>query len=171
MSKIFKLALILGVFTSIATVAVAAINTITAPIIQENFNTLFNETVAEMFPTGVVGAIYENGGPFDNRVIRVLDGEGGSALGFIYEQQVIGWAGPIIYLVAVDLDGNFLAFTSLAHSETAGIGTVIDEPIWEEMLRATHASERVDNVAGATDTVQPIADALQTIYQDLQNRR
>ena len=171
MSKIFKLALILGAFTSMATIAVAAVNTVTAPIIQENFNALFNDTVEEMFPTGVVGMIYEEAGPYDNRVIRVLDGENGPILGFIYEQQVMGWAGTITYLVAVDPEGNFLAFTALSHSETAGIGAVIDEPVWEEMVRSTHASQRIDNIAGATVTIQTIADALQTIYPDLQNRR
>ena len=171
MGKIFKLALILAAFTTISTIAVAAINTVTAPIIQENFNALFNESVAEMFPTGVVGSIYEDGGVFDNRIIRVVDSVDGSFLAFIYEQQVVGWAAPIVYLVAVDLDGNFLGFNALTHSETAGIGTVIDEPLWEDMVMSTHASERVDTVAGATVTTQSIAYALETIYDDLQNRR
>ncbi|MCL1924837.1 MAG: FMN-binding protein [Defluviitaleaceae bacterium] len=164
--KILKLTLLLGIFASFTTVVIAAVNTVTAPVIKENNLAAFNATVQSMFPTGSNGGEYES--DIALRVVRVV--EGGETIGFIYEQQVGGFQGPIVYLIGVDLDGNFIDF-SANHSETPGIGTVIDTETWTDRIIGTHATTEIDTVAGATGTTLPISTALLTIYEDLQNRR
>lgn len=167
--KILKLTLMLGLVASLATIAVAAVNTVTAPVIEENLRIAFENTVREMFPTGSVGEIYYDTDAPTNRVIRIV--EGASTIGFIYEQSVGGFNGTILYLVAVDADGYFIAFSTLSHSETTGIGDVIDSLGWEERMVGTHATTPVDTHAGATGTTSSVQGSLLTIYDDLQNRR
>ena len=174
MKKILYLSCFLGVVSSLVTVAMAGINSITAPIIAEAQYQAFREAITLAFPTSDnFEIIAEDADVYSNYIVQILEVfEEGETIGFIYTQIVPGFGGPINYVMGIDLDGNFTSFVVLSHSETPGFGArIVDEPEFEDRLVGNYAGNQIDILTGATNTTTPIVRALGELYRDFIARR
>ena len=114
---VLRLALILLVITSVVAAALAGINTITKPIIDQLNAEKTQKAIEAVLPgggesidftddTGLVGVVYK--------------GESGYAI----QVAPVGFDGAITMMVGVDFDGNVLGISVIDQSETAGLGAV-----------------------------------------------
>lgn len=176
MKYAIKLSVFLGLVAAISTIALAAANYVTAPIIAEYQAMRFTEAVEGAFPGHYsfdIIATAAEGTTHSGYLVEVLEifGEDNETLGFIYNKVVPGFGGPITYVMGIGTDGNFVSFDVLSHSETPGFGArVADEDEFENRLIGNYAGNQVDILTGATNTTTPIIRAIGDLYQDFLGR-
>jgi len=173
MKKIAYLGFFLSVVTSISAMVLAAVNEITTPIIMEAQAGAFADALASAFPTAtnsrVIATVDEVYELYILEILEVVEGE--ETLGYIYTKSVPGLGGPITFLLGIDVDGVFTAFEVVSHSETPGIGDVIERPEWIDRVLHAPGSEPVDVVTGATGTTSAVSRAIGVAYENFRLRR
>ncbi|MCL1995363.1 MAG: FMN-binding protein [Defluviitaleaceae bacterium] len=175
MKKVIYLGVFLGLAVSVATAVLAGVNSITAPLIAQAQAEAFREAVEMAFPNAdsfsVVAGYEDTWSGYTVQVIEVL--EGGERVGFVYDQSVPGFGGPIHHIVGIDNYGVFTNFYVIFHSETPGFVDVIFQDDWVNRIVGLHAgsSYYIDAVSGATATTAPIIRGLVGIYHDFVERR
>lgn len=115
---ILRLALTLLAITAVVAAALAAVNAITEPII-ENLNAQKTQAAIEKVLPGGGEPVY-----------CFVDGTGlvkaayASEIGYAIEVAPSGFDGEIQMMVGVDKEGNVLGIDIISHTETAGLGAV-----------------------------------------------
>jgi len=173
MKSAFRLSFILGLVASLSTVALAGVNAVTSPIIREQQAALFREAVESAFPSatsfGIIAGEDDTYSPYIVEVLEIL--EGSERIGFIYNKLVPGFGGPISYVMGVNMEGQFVSFDVLSHSETPGFGArIVDEDDFHNRLMASSAGQSVDVLSGATNTSNAIFRGLNALYPDFTAR-
>ena len=172
MKKIIYLSLFLGLSASFATVLLAGINSITAPIIEEQRLAVFAQAVTDTFPNqeGFTVAAEGDEIPFAS-IVQILEVfEAGQTVGFIYSKEVNGFGGPMSYILGVDVNGNFVNFDFIAHGETPGFGDRLYEPAWYEQFRGPSIHSDIPIISGVTVTTSAIINALDDLRADFATR-
>jgi len=87
-------------------------------------------------------------------------------VGYIFIAEVGGFSGDITVICGVDPDGNIIGTSTLSHTETQGIGTIIEQ----ESFLGTFAGrdnmlEGVDTVTGATISTRAFIRAIKDIHE------
>ena len=116
---VLRLTFTLLLITSVVAAALAAVNSITAPIIENLNEQKTQQAIETVLPGGYTETI-EN---FDNQnglVTKVYKGENGYAM----EVRPVGFDGEIVMMVGVDFEGKVLGISMVSHTETAGLGAV-----------------------------------------------
>ena len=116
---IARLALILLAITSVVAAALAGVNAITAPIIDQLNQQKTQEAIAAVLPGGYEEEIQDYTDA-TGLVSKVYKGANGYAL----EVTPGGFDNTITMMVGVDLEGNVLGISVVSHTETAGLGAV-----------------------------------------------
>ena len=153
-NKVFKPIVVLVVICVIVTGALAATNSVTAPIIEEATIAAENAARTELLPeadgfTQVEGVEVEN-------VSAIYTADNG--VGTVITSSAKGYGGDVVVMVAFNPDGTIKQIKVTEQAETKGIGSnVVTTPsIW---ARTTAACRRpalwswtrdVDAVTGAT---------------------
>ncbi|MCL1936435.1 MAG: FMN-binding protein [Defluviitaleaceae bacterium] len=175
MKKAIRLSIFLGLVACISTIALAAVNYVTSPIIREFQDAAFRAAVELAFPeAGSFEVIATEEDVYSNYIVSVLQifDNDGETIGYIYEKSVPGFGGAISYVMGIDIDGVFTSFNVLSHSETPGFGArIVTETEFEERLVNNYAGNPVDILTGATATTTPIIRAVGDLYQDFLTRR
>lgn len=124
-NKALKPIVVLSVICIIVTGALAMTNNITAPIIEEAAIAAANASRAELFPdTTFTELAYDGEG-----VTSIYSADNGE--GMIVTCTSKGYGGSIIVLVAFQSDGTIKRIKIQEQSETAGLGTKIEnESFW-----------------------------------------
>ena len=116
---VLRLAGILFLIAAIVAVALAAVNNVTAPVIQDLKNQKTQEAIEMVLPGGfneeITDYVDESG-----LVTKVYKGDNGYAL----EVTPSGFDNTITMMVGVDFEGNILGISIVSHTETAGLGAV-----------------------------------------------
>ena len=72
--------------------------------------------------------------------------------GYIYTATAAGYAGPITYMIAFDLDGTITGYKTLIQTETVGLGSVIaDDPFQDQFIGLNQ--DDIDGIGGTTAVV------------------
>lgn len=87
-----------------------------------------------------------------------------NAQGHIFIAAVTGFSGDITVMAAVDEDGRIIDVSTLSHTETQGIGTIIEMPTFLDLfIGRDSALGGVDTVAGATISTRAFIRAVDDI--------
>jgi len=116
---VLRLALTLFLIAAVVAGALAGVNAITKPIIDELNAAKTQKAIETVLPVGFDEMLTD----FDNHgglVSKVYKGENGYAL----EVLPSGFDNTITMMVGVDFDGNVLGISVVSHTETAGLGAV-----------------------------------------------
>ena len=119
---ILRLALTLFIIAGVVAAALAGVNSITKPIIDQ----LNAEKTQKAIETVLPGGFDEELANFDNQgglVSKVYKGANGYAL----EVLPSGFDNTITMMVGVDNEGEVLGISIVSHTETAGLGAVAAE--------------------------------------------
>lgn len=174
MKYAIKLSVFLGIVALISTVALAAVNSVTAPIIEEYQNARFTEAVEGAFPESTGFTRIANDQDLNhNYLMEVLEifGDDGT-IGFIYSKVVPGFGGPITYVMGLSSEGDFVSFDVLSHSETPGFGArVVDEPDWSNRLLSKNIDDQVDILTGASNTTRALIGGIAAMREDFNSYR
>jgi len=116
---ILRLSLILFVIAGVVALALAGVNSITAPAIEKLNAEKTQLAIEAVLPGG-----------YDEEVTDYADATGlvskvyKGANGYALEVKPGGFDNTITMMVGVDLDGNVLGISIVSHTETAGLGAV-----------------------------------------------
>ena len=118
-SYILKLAGTLFLITAIVALALAGVNSITAPRIAAINAEKTQKAVEEVLPGG--GELLEGGyDTMDGKIAEVYKSE----TGFAVKVLPMGFDNTITMMVGVDLEGKVTGIAIISHTETAGLGAV-----------------------------------------------
>ena len=116
---ILRLALTLLVITAVVAVALAGVNSITAPKIEQLNAEKTQQAIETVLPDG-----------FDTQITDYTDDTGlvtnvySGANGYAFEVTPAGFDNTITMMVGVDHDGKVLGISIVSHTETSGLGAV-----------------------------------------------
>lgn len=116
---ILRLALTLLVITAVVAVALAGVNSITAPKIEQLNAEKTQQAIGAVLPGG-----------FDTQITDYTDDTGlvtnvySGANGYAFEVTPAGFDNTITMMVGVDHDGKVLGISIVSHTETSGLGAV-----------------------------------------------
>lgn len=116
---VLRLALTLFVITAVVAAALAGVNSVTKPVIEQ----LNAEKTQQAIETVLPGGFEEVLTDFNNQdglVSKVYKGAAGYAL----EVLPSGFDNTITMMVGVDFEGKVLGISVVSHTETAGLGAV-----------------------------------------------
>lgn len=141
------------------------VNGITAPVIEARTEAQFQEALRRFFPDVADFKIEE----IDGEEFYACYDAAGNLLGVIASVTADGYGGPIPYDLAVDTDGNIIGIRIGRHTETPGIGDVIEEEAFQEDIIGLNFNNEivlgvdVDAVSGATVTVGGMVDSIRRV--------
>ena len=115
---VLRLALTLLAITAVAAAALAGVNSITAPAIDELNAAKTQEAIEAVLPGG--GELMDNYTDNTGLVSKVYASETGYAV----EVTPGGFNNTITMMVGVDKAGTVLGISIVSHTETAGLGAV-----------------------------------------------
>ena len=113
---VLRLAVTLLLISGVMAAALAGVNSITAPKIEQ----LNYEKTQAAVSAVLAGGGDEVAAPAVDLVSKMYKGEGGYAV----EVTPSGFDNTITMMVGVDFDGNVTGISIISHSETAGLGAV-----------------------------------------------
>ena len=125
-------------------------NSITAPIIEENARLAADAARIELLPEATTGFEMVEGVEMDGvtEVYKALNGSGYTVTAFGK-----GYGGNVELMFAFDADGKVVNLKVLSHSETAGLGSKIENPEFlAPFVGATDELKEkdIDMIGGAT---------------------
>ena len=137
----------------VVAVALAGVNGITAPVIEELNAAKTQEAISAVLPGG-----------FDTEITDYADASGivskiyQGANGYAVEVGPGGFDNTITMMVGVDKSGNVLGIDVISHTETAGLGAVADAETpagiaFREQFIGTSGSVSVTKDGGQMDAI------------------
>ena len=114
---VLRLALILLAITSVVAAALAFVNSVPAPAIEQLDAEKTQKAIEVVLPGGGESVPFTDA---SGLVSVVYKGEAGYAV----QVAPAGFDGPITMMVGVGFDGNVLGISVIKHTETAGLGAV-----------------------------------------------
>jgi electron transport complex protein RnfG len=157
--------LVLTVICLVVSGALAMMNSITYPIISsaaaERAQVSMIETVpnAAGFEPVELSQIEEL--PASIREIYRTTND----VGYVFIASVNGFSGNIVVICGIDSDGNIIKSSTLSHTETKGIGTIIEQESFLGSFNGLDSRlEGIDTVAGATISTRAYIHAIEDIF-------
>ena len=115
---VLRLALTLLLITGLTAAALAAVNSVTAPIIAQLSAEKTQKAIETVLPGG--GELLKDF-PTENGMITAVYA---SETGYAVEVNPTGFNGAIKMMVGIDKAGKVLEIAIISHTETAGLGAV-----------------------------------------------
>jgi len=86
-------------------------------------------------------------------------------VGYIFIAAVNGFSGDITVICGLDNDGRILACSTLSHTETQGIGTILEQESFLAPFKGLDSQlEGIDTVTGATISTRAYIHAIEDIF-------
>ncbi len=155
MKKIVSLTLFLALISALAGGSLAAVNSVTAPIIEENKIAVEKESLEQLYPGAEFKIVeFKDADPAIQNIFEVV-GEG-----YVFKMNMMGYKGDITYLVGIDTAGTISGYKVLSQEETQGIGTkIMDQPFVDGLL-GNSANAEFDAIGGATVSSTAVLDGI-----------
>lgn len=167
MNKIVKLAVFLGLVSAIAGGALAAVNDLTAPIIDEKKAAASQGALLEIFPdakfseveftdeTGIIQSVYRA----ENK-------------GYVFEMKNAGYntGTPLEFMLGIDDDGNYVGYKVTVNEETNGLGSRVSDDEFKSGVVGKTINDEIDVLSGATLSSRAVIsgiNAAKTVYGNL----
>ena len=176
-------AAILGMITLCVGLCLAALNFLTAPIIEKRLSDDMEASITEFFGAGLEYEYIDSefAAPVD-RAVYVREASSKKLAGYCVKVIPQGFAGDIVMLVAVNTNITVRNVKILEMSETAGIGTKIESESWfaeqfkfkSRNIARSQPPKRpgdntIDTISGATKSskafLEGVNAALEAAYQ------
>ena len=173
---VLRLALTLLAITAVVAAALAAVNSVTAPVIAELNETKTQQAIEAVLPGG-----------YDEQ-LSDFDTQGGlvskvyaSDTGYAVEVTPGGFDNTITMMVGIDFDGNVLGISIIKHTETAGLGAVAAAKTsageafrgqfvgMEGTVAVSKDGGAVDALTGATITSRAICEGINAALACVKN--
>ena len=163
--KTVKLGIFLMLVASLAALALASINNITAPIIEANEKAAMDAAMKEVYP---MASSFEDVFSTYPDVPQGISGlslasEDGTPKGTIYIVETSGYGGTIRLMVAFDIEKRVITgLRVLTHNETPGLGANAKTEWFNaryENVDASNALRVVKTEPAAPDEIQAITAA------------
>ena len=159
MKKDFVLPIVaLTLICAIATGALALMNNATAPIIEAAASERAFAAMSEKIPeaTGFI-PIETDGLPRTIRQAYRTEND----VGYVFIVAVNGFSGEIRVMCGIDNDGRVIGSSTLQHTETQGIGTILDQYSFTSQFDGRDINlEGISTVTGATISTVAYVDAI-----------
>lgn len=165
MRNMIRLVVTLFIVTALAAGLLAGANALTAPAIAQRQEEDYRNALKEFYPL------------MDDFTSEALEQDSfdlvhdaaGRLLGVMASTAVQGYDGLISYNLAVDSEGKILGIRIVEHSETQGVGDVIEKPqfqnqfVGKNCLDPLRSGEDVDTISGATKSTAPMIDSIRRV--------
>lgn len=155
MKNMLKSILVLVCICAVMSLLLAAVNNLTAPVIEKNSNAAANEALLQVMPDGknfetVDISSYE----LPSTVTDVFKEENG---GFVFKLKTAGYSSDFIIMCGVNADGTVSGAVCLSSGETLGY----EKTFGDNFKGKDSASvDAVDTVSGATKTTSAYRGAV-----------
>ena len=161
-NRVFKPIVVLCVICIVITGALAATNSVTAPIIQAATIAAQNAARAELLPEAE-GAFTKVEGVEVENVSDIYTADNG--VGTIITSSDKGYSSTVVVMVAFDPDGTIKQVKIQSQGETAGVGTKIEnESFWSQYTglpaETITLDQQVDRITGASISSSAVNDAV-----------
>ena len=158
--------LVLTVICLVVSGALALMDSITGPEIEAAAAERAGVAMAEKIPeaTGFerIDISSINGLPSSIKEIYKTSND----IGHILIAAVNGFSGDITVICGVDPDGKIISTSTLSHTETKGIGTIIEQDSFLDRFKGLAGNpEQVDTVTGATISTRAYIGAIGDILE------
>jgi len=156
--------LVLTLICLVVSAALAFMNSVTNPIITS--------AAAERAQAAMINKIPDATG-FEAIDLSAFDGIPSSVrevykttndIGYVFIAAVNGFSGDITVICGVAPDGTIIATSTLSHTETRGIGTIIEQESFLDPFAGLDSNlEGIDTVSGATISTRAFIHAVEDI--------
>ena len=167
MKKIISLTLFLALASALAGAVLAGVNSITAPIIEEQKIAAVKASLKEIFPNATefkeVAKFTDSTG-LVNKVYQATDN------GYAMTVTVQGYKDVITFLVGFDLNDKIVGFNVTSINDTPGLGMKVGEEAFANSLIGKNVTDTLDTISGATISSSAAIkgiDAAIAVYQSL----
>lgn len=162
---ILRLAGTLFLITALVALALAGVNSITAPAIAQAKEAKTQSAVSQVLPGGGKSVEFTDATGLVKNVYR-------SDAGFAIQVTPSGFDGTIDMMVGIDNDGKILGISIISHTETAGLGAVAaadnakgeafrDQFVGTDTsLSVSKDGGTVDAITGATITSRAVTEGV-----------
>lgn len=159
MKKIIHLTLFLAIISAIAGGALAAVNGVTEPIIEANKLAGVMSTLEQFFPGAEFNEAEINGDVTSIQNVYESD------KGIVYKAGVSGFDGAnsIVFMLAIDNDGNFAGYSVQEFSDTEGIGSRVKTEEFYGPFVGSSIDTKVDTLSGATISSTAVVGGIEEI--------
>ena len=171
---VLRLAGTLFLITAIVAMALAAVNSVTAPAIAQLNYEKTQAAIQAVLPGGGDEIDFTD----DTGLVSVVyKGEAGYAV----QVAPAGFDGPITMMVGVDFEGNILGISVIKHTETAGLGAVAAAKTsageafrgqfvgLSGSVSVTKDGGQIDSITGATITSRAVCVGVQAALDCIGN--
>ena len=172
---VLRLSLTLLLITGVVAAALAGVNSITAPLIEQHKNEKTQAAIEAVLPGG--GTPVESFMDTTGTVRTVYESDSGYAV----EVAPIGFSAEITMMVGVDHEGKVLGISVISHTETAGLGAVAAASNsagesfrgqfigMEGMLSVDKDGGEVQAITGATITSRAVVEGVNAAVACVEN--
>ncbi|MCL2078822.1 MAG: FMN-binding protein [Oscillospiraceae bacterium] len=157
--------LVVTIICVVASAALAAVNGMTEPIIREAAEARANEMMKELIPeaAGFERIDISANDKVPDTVTQIF--ETSNNAGYVFIAEVSGFSGIINVICAIDSDGKIIKASTLSHTETQGIGTILDqESFLTPFTGSDYRLDGIDTVTGATISTSAYIGAIGDIF-------
>ena len=143
--------------------ALSLVNSVTEPIIEAAAEERTNESMHRQIPSATEFEHLDKQGLSHSifAVYRATDGSG-----YIFIVTDIGFSGEVKIICGIDPDGRLTGSEALEHSETKGIGTIIDQTSFtDQFIGKDSRLEGVSTVTGATISTSAYVRAINSAME------
>lgn len=146
----------------------AGTNFITKDIIAEGDSQRTEEARVAALPDADGFRLMDVQLPEGSTVTEIYEATNGAGYVFMIETTGYGAKGSLQLICALDANGCIVSTDTLAHDETAGLGTKVTEDAFRSQFIGKDASlEGVDTISGATITSSAYIRAIQDVFAAL----
>jgi len=157
--------LVLTVICLVVSAALAFMDNITHPVITSAATTRAETAMAAKIPhaTGFEPVEFDHVSGIPSTVKEIYNTT--NNVGYIFIAAINGFSGDITVICAIGPDGLIIACSTLSHTETQGIGTIIEQASFlRPFYGLDHQLEGIDTVTGATVTTRAYIHAIEDIF-------
>ncbi|MCL2820697.1 MAG: FMN-binding protein [Oscillospiraceae bacterium] len=156
--------LVLTVICLVVSAALAFMNSITAPVIGSAADERTQEVMTAKIPdaAGFEPVNLDGIDGLPSSIVEIYRTT--NSIGYILIAAVNGFSGDITVICAVDPDGRIMSCSTLSHTETRGIGTIIEqESFLGPFAGLDNSLDGIDTVTGATISTRAFIHAINDI--------
>jgi len=153
---------ILTIICLVAAGGLSMVNGVTAPIINAASSDRAQIAMAEIIPDATGFQEVDND-LFPRAVREAFKSD--NDVGYIFIVAVNGFSGEIRVMAGIDNDGKIISSKTLAHTETVGIGTILDEDRWTSPFDGKDSRlEGISAITGATISTVAYMNAIREAF-------
>ena len=157
--------LVLTLICLVVSGALAIMETITSPVITSAAAERAQEAMNAKIPAADEFVPIElDGFAGIPSTIREVYGTSND-VGYIFIAAISGFSGDITVICGIDNEGRIISSSTLSHTETKGIGTILEMESFLGPFKGLDSQlEGIDTVTGATISTRAYIDAINDIF-------